>query len=396
MTSLAAAPDPIVVDPRPATIVFVDRDPAIRSALQARLHRHRRELRCVFLTTPAEARALLADEPVDVLVTDIGMRDGSGIALLEHARDEHPSVVRYILSARTDHDLLLRALPIAHRWLVKPCGREQLLEALSGAVRHQRSVPGIADRAAVGALVTLPSPPTTYRRVRELMADPDATLDDVVAVIEADPAVTAKLLQWANSAFSGGRMVGDVRTAAKRVGLETLSELVLSAEVLRTMATGDTIPGLPIEILARHAGVTGRLAGELARPDEAATARIAGILHLTGLLLEAETRPAELAEAYQRARCDGERLLDVERRSYGAGFADLGAHLLSVWGLPTPIIEAALGAHDVPSTDLGSLDTVNAGSLGAVDAVRIARIRALSAPHARAIGSPHHEPEVRL
>lgn len=71
------------------------------------------ELRLVaVLGTFAEARAWLdaAAEPVDVLLVDLGLPDGSGLDVMRHARQRHPECEALVISMFGDEDNVLASI----------------------------------------------------------------------------------------------------------------------------------------------------------------------------------------------------------------------------------------------------------------------------------------------
>ena len=77
---------------------------------------------------------------------------------------------------------------------------------------------------------------------------------------------------------------------------------------------------------------------------------MAALLHDVGLVVVAAIAPESLKAI------DGppEGRFERERAAFGATHADIGAHLLDLWGLPLPIVEAVHLHHtpeDIPPTD---------------------------------------------
>ncbi len=71
-----------------------------------------------------------------------------------------------------------------------------------------------------GGQVDLPSFPEIALKVRRILADPDAKVDQIVRVVGSEPALAARLLRIANSASinRSGKNVTDLRTAIARIG----------------------------------------------------------------------------------------------------------------------------------------------------------------------------------
>lgn len=364
------------------TVLFVDDEESVLAGLRSSLHRLRKSYRLLFAVGADEALLLLDEEAVDMVVTDMRMPGRTGVDLMEEMRFRHPHVVRYVLSGEADTKLIRRSVPVAHRWLAKPCDRDDLIEALAAATGHRDTVADDEVRQAVAAIDALPTPPAAHRALVALAGAPDVVVDDVVELVATDPAVVAKLLQWANSAFTDGRPVTDVRTAVTRIGLSVLGGLVSADEVVHPFAPTEVIPGLDPDVLQRHTSAVADLAFRLARPDEADDAWIGGLLCGVGLLVEVRHLSKRLTESYRKAEEAGIPLIEAERRLFDVTHPELCGHLLSLWGLPRHLVELAAGAHDRPRIEA----TV---PMGAAEAVRAARLLAQRLPNAAAIGEPH-------
>ncbi len=71
-------------------ILFVDDEPHILEGLRDALRPQRREWRMTFAASGAEAVALLDREPFDVVVSDIGLPDGTGLELMRELLTARP------------------------------------------------------------------------------------------------------------------------------------------------------------------------------------------------------------------------------------------------------------------------------------------------------------------
>jgi HD-like signal output (HDOD) protein/ActR/RegA family two-component response regulator len=367
-------------------VLFADDDPQLLDALRAALRRERRIYDLVFVTRSAEALEVLATHPVDVVIADLRMPDMDGVELLGRIRTQYPTVVRYALTADGTEDTVRRAMPLVHRWLSKPCDRSRLIEALAAAVRYRRLLADPVLAAAVTGIESLPAVPRLYGAVMALAASDDASAERVAQVAGSDPAIAAKLLQLANSAFATGERIDDLPSAVVRVGLTNIAQLVLSQEVLGQMAAVGPIPGFGTDGMRAFASEVGELAAEIARPEDAMAARVAGLLHATGLLIEAAIVGDRLAEAYAHALDAGTSLVEAERELFGLAHPDIAGHLLSIWGLPEHLVDAVTGAYDAPRGTTAPLPLV--------DAVRAARLEVLTRPSGSDIGAPHQLPVV--
>jgi len=71
----------------------------------------------------------------------------------------------------------------------------------------------------------------------------------------------------------------------------------------------------------------------------------AGLLHDVGKLILAANLPQDYDAALTQANEQEISLSEAERQVFGASHAEVGAYLLGLWGLPTPIIEAVAFHH---------------------------------------------------
>ncbi len=85
----------------------------------------------------------------------------------------------------------------------------------------------------------LPSPSGTTMKVIQLCSDETTSLNDIARVIETDPALSAELLKYANTAFlSTGIQVASVQKAAIKLGTRTVVNLALGLSLLSSNKQG--------------------------------------------------------------------------------------------------------------------------------------------------------------
>jgi len=273
-------------EPSLKRILFVDDEQPVLDSLRDALRRYRHQWRIRFATGGEAALAALAAEPADVVVSDIQMPGMNGATLLSRIQDRYPATIRIVLSGYADCEIVARAAPAAHRILAKPCDVDALALLLERSCKlHDLSEDAEMYRLTIAA-TTLPSRPTLYSEITDVIADPRSTPEDIAAVIERDMAMTAKVLQLANSAFFGnGRSVAQVRDVVLHLGLDTIKSLTVSAEAFGRLAP-DGVDGFSIEHFQQHATLVARIAGgilpEGAEHEDAVTA---GLLHDIGKLV---------------------------------------------------------------------------------------------------------------
>lgn len=367
-----------------AVVLFVDDEPRVLSGLRSALRPLQRNHRLLFAVGAEEALSLLAEHEVHVIVSETEMVGMSGLDLMARVRDEHPTAVRLVLAGATGPQTIFDAMPLVHRWLSKPCSRADLIEAVTEAVHHQSFLEPPAIAAALVGTSNLPSPPRLHLELQRLLRSPDVSIAEVAALVETDPAVASKIMQWATSAIAGGGVVPDIHSAIVRLGLVVLQRMVLMAGLVRSVDSSVRIPGYTFDQLVATAGRVSGIAGELAPPAEAEMARVGGLFSMLGLLLEADALGQRLYDDYAEAKRLGRQLVDVEEERHGGAHPALAAHLLALWGLPTPLVDMVWSSHDVPTAD-------EHPAASALEAVQRARLVAQATAPAQP-GSPHVHP----
>jgi HD-like signal output (HDOD) protein len=167
-------------------------------------------------------------------------------------------------------------------------------------------------------------------------------------VIERDIAMTAKVLQLANSAYFGRRSpISRIDQAVAYLGNDTLQALLLHAEAFRAFHVDTPIPGFDLDELHRHCARVARLATALLNETGGIGDTLtSGLLHDAGLLVLAAHDPEGLTRSLALAREQNRPLPHVERELYGVTHPEIAAHLLALWGLPHGVTEAIAGHHD--------------------------------------------------
>jgi HD-like signal output (HDOD) protein len=210
-------------------------------------------------------------------------------------------------------------------------------------------LPDMAMQKLVGDLETLPSAPASYWELINALGKPNVSISNVCRIVERDPALHAKVLQIANSAFFGlSQRVGSVSSAVNYLGLELIKALSVSSRVFAAALATPVIPGFSIEKLQTE----GLLVGELAKllvtdaktGDDAFTA---GFLRDVGQMILAVRAPKRFAEALRLAARSKRPLQLVEQELLGASHAEVGSFLLATWGLPAAIVKAVAHHHQV-------------------------------------------------
>ena len=306
-------------------IVIVGVDEAQDSALEQALVEYGLECEVRRVADAATALALPASDGIDVFVAGAWAGSMEGATLLSRLRTQHPAAVRILLVEPSQDMGATQALDVAHRLLHVPLDAGELIESIESVLELRDLLDSPELKRTIGRIGALPPPPRVYIELSQLLRDPDASNAEIAEMLAQDPAIAAKVLRMCNSAyFSGGRVITDFRSAVTRLGHHALRRLVLASETFGSIQSAGSIDR---ETLQDRALRTSRLAGRLLGGSSAELAATAGLLAEIGMLLPG-------------VRADG--------TGEGPHYAEAGAYLLGLWGLPMPIVQA-VAYHPYPS-----------------------------------------------
>jgi putative nucleotidyltransferase with HDIG domain len=200
-------------------------------------------------------------------------------------------------------------------------------------------------------LKNLPAMPQVLQQARRMAHSAQVGMRELAAVLESDPALAARILKLANSAYYGfsGR-IATVNQAALLLGVETLMATVLLVGMAGLL--GRRLDGyrLPSGRLWRHSlavAVAARRLAAAVSPSLEDDAFSAGLLHDVGKLvldrhLAERQAPGTASLGDPRAPW-----VVVERELLGLEHASMAAEICRLWHFPARQV-SAVGQHHRP------------------------------------------------
>jgi HD-like signal output (HDOD) protein len=327
-------------------IIFVDDDPNVLAGLRDRLRRDRQRWDMAFVTSGDSALIEFAAGAFDIIVSDMRMPGMDGAALLERIKNEYPETTRIVLSGQAEREAIIRALPFTHQFLSKPCDGDVVRAVLERICGLRALLLNETVKKIVGRVDRLPSIPAIFWELMEMVSRSDVGTAQIAAIVERDPAMTAKILQLVNSAYFGlAQHITSIQQALVYLGVDLVKGLTLTARVFESV-NGAPARGAPLASLQKHSLLTAQLAQRFASGarlrDEAYTA---AMVHDIGEVVLAVGYPDRMREARRPENPQTPQHV-AEREVFGATHADVGAYLLGIWGLPLTIVEAVAFHHE--------------------------------------------------
>ncbi len=199
----------------------------------------------------------------------------------------------------------------------------------------------------------LPVLPQAVSQVMRLADDPNSSQKDLEKAFERDPAITAKILKVANSAYYGGTQVPTIGRAISFLGMTTIRSLVVGVAFQQVLGNRTEVRGFDKLGYWRHSlatAVSSRILGKLTMPAKSEELYCAGMMHDIGLLILERFLPKELEEAIDLSTKSGRPLLECEKKFMDFDHLEVGSLLTEKWGLSDLIIQA-IRHHDAPTND---------------------------------------------
>jgi DNA-binding NarL/FixJ family response regulator len=151
-------------------VLIVEDDPQTRDFFDACVSRCDRLELAASLGTVAEAVAWLDDpaHALDVLLTDLGLPDGSGLQVIRHARSRHPECEALVISMFGDEDNVLASIEAgALGYIHKDSTPDDIAQAILQMRDGASPISPMIARRVLAKYVSLRSPAPVPRAVPE-------------------------------------------------------------------------------------------------------------------------------------------------------------------------------------------------------------------------------------
>ena len=351
-------------------ILFVDDEQSVLLVLQAFMQRLSDEWETSCVEGGRQALALMSKQPFDVAITDMRMPDMNGTELLNEVMKRYPKTVRIVLSGHADEQTVQESVGVAHQWIAKPFDLKTLRMILGRIANFHNQLENPSLKELIGRIRHLPSSPRLYFEIIEALQSATSSTQTIADIIARDPALTANILHLVNSAFFGiARSISDTHEAIQLLGVSRIRSLALVYHVFSSFDR-HSFEQLSVEEVWQQSLQTAAWARQLVlwqgggrmMEEKAFTG---GLLHDIGQLILAANLPAAYREIRALARSRRIPIYDAEKQVLKATHADVGAYLLSIWGLPIPLVETVGLHHEparAPERTFGALTAVHVAS----------------------------------
>lgn len=203
--------------------------------------------------------------------------------------------------------------------------------------------------ALIGNIDSLPPFPRNLVVLTELLDQPDTDVEQVVALIQYDPALTALVMRLCNSAhFGAASPASDLHEATTRLGFNEIFQLVVSLGTAALLRPPQKGYGIETGELWRHS-VTAALIGKciaVERNDNPSLVFTACLLHDIGKIVLSRSLESQYEQVLAETKRCQSPMVVVEQTLLGFDHAEVGGRLLERWQFPPRLVEAVRFHHD--------------------------------------------------
>ena len=200
----------------------------------------------------------------------------------------------------------------------------------------------------LSAIKSLEPFPDVAIRVVQLSSKEDIVPEELIAVIETDPGLTAKVLKLCNSAYYGfQREIGSIRDAGNMLGVTVLVNLVVTSCASKYFRDYGAAFGSAQNTLWERSianALASRLLASLRHEVDTERAYTAGLLQNIGHIVLERFLIKERTLITQELD-EGAHLLEAEQHVLGLHHAELGARLATRWNFPDELVDAVRFHH---------------------------------------------------
>lgn len=212
----------------------------------------------------------------------------------------------------------------------------------------------------------LPVLPQAVSEIMRLAEDPNANQRALEKAFEQDPAITAKILKVANSAYYGGNRAPTIGRAISFLGLSAIRSLVIGVsfqQMTGNKSESKHFNKVQYWLHCLSTAISCRVIAKLRLPGKGEELYCAGMVHDLGLLVLERFTPKELDAAVEMSLKQSITLLEAERLILGFDHCEVGGLLAEKWNLSELMIHG-IRYHSKPLEDPTYQETTKIIHLG--------------------------------
>jgi len=339
-------------------ILLASEDVGFCQDLWSRMDKENYDLICV---NKLEAAILnIKDASIDLVISNF-INEERDEVLMEYLKTQYPRIIRLCFSNNSGRQdfYMPNDRNSAQLKIKKNIKIEEILSIIDKILRIDARVNNKDLLNLVSKLENLPTTPKLYQDLSFMITE-NASVERIAQKLDEDPSITANILKMANTAFYNAK-TGDTRQAIMYIGLNNVKNIILSNSVFSNQVLSENMRDLHW----RHVSMTNKILNslyvEVLKKKLNNNIASVGLLHDIGTVVIMMNFPKifnQITHEIQEASSD--KFSNLEKKYLGFTHEEVGSHLLDLWGLPYPIIEAALFHQDPLNKDVLNKELVAA------------------------------------
>ncbi|MBN2242124.1 MAG: HDOD domain-containing protein [Acidobacteria bacterium] len=199
----------------------------------------------------------------------------------------------------------------------------------------------------------IPSIPLVLIKIIQALDQDTSTAKQLEELIMHDPALSARILRLANSAFYSFRSrVKTISHAITLLGINLVTSLAIGINIFDTFIKGAKSEAALINQLWTHSCAVGVLARKVwmlksSSQKETEFAFLCGLLHDFGKVVFFKTYPGKYGSIFASEKTESDKTISgLEEENYGVDHAVVGEMLAKQWGFPRELAGLIRKHHD--------------------------------------------------
>lgn len=290
----------------------------------------------------------------DAIIISSSVKDYIELSVLRRVQEISPSILRFQLGSKLETPKeMAQKLELTHRIFPDPSNAEQIIQTIEYLFKITRLINRPTLKHFISQKKQLPAAPTTYKALTQELSSDTTDARKIAAIVECDPALSAKIIQLVNSSYFGlPRQISHIPEAVSMIGIRMLRGLALSSQTSGIYPPHKNWKYFSFEKTNQRSLLVARLARDICQDVGAdkgvmEQAFLGGLLHDVGILVMASQDPAAYLKVLQYAVKEEKPLHTAERKIMGVYHGEVGATLMALWSIPALTVEAIL-FHPIP------------------------------------------------
>ncbi len=193
---------------------------------------------------------------------------------------------------------------------------------------------------------SLPPMPEAIQKIQAICNNPDSSINDLIRVVEKDPALTANLLKSANSPLYGfSREITSISQAVSLFGMATVKGFAIASAVKSSFKMDFAPYGISAQHFIRVSeiqnGLTVRWISKIDRNMLNVLAPTSFLLEVGKVILADVVKKSGEAEKFkQDITTDGADIAEVEVKYFESTGEDVAAKIFEHWNFETLMVDS--------------------------------------------------------